>query len=201
MKITMMKLEELVPYDKNPRKHDDSIDELAEGIKEYGFTQPILAEEETNRIATGHRRWKAAEKAGLKEVPVIHKKFKSEAQFKAYVMFDNKTHEKSKWDTDLLSSLMSEIDEEDHELLKRTGFEEREIEALLDTSDIDDLIEDEEVPQSGNKAHVKMVQLFFDEITFPRFIEMAAEVQGAKQIENLTDTVTYCVEKVFNELN
>ena len=74
-KITKMKLTEIEPNRNQPRKKfdEESLEELANSIKEYGLIQPIVVakKEDYYEIVAGERRWRASKKAGLKEVPVI----------------------------------------------------------------------------------------------------------------------------------
>lgn len=80
----------LIPYHKNMNKHtDEQIDQLVELISYQGFRVPLVAQKGTNIIASGHGRWMAAKKMGLKEVPVILEEFENEAQFYAFVVSDN----------------------------------------------------------------------------------------------------------------
>ena len=72
---TKVKITEVEPNREQPRKvfNEDALDELADSIKEFGVLQPLLVQKEDNyyKIIAGERRWRAAKKAGLKEVPVI----------------------------------------------------------------------------------------------------------------------------------
>ena len=69
MKIELRKLSEIIPYDKNPRLNDAAVDAVATSIKEFGFRQPIVVDDD-GVIVVGHTRYKAAQKLGLTEVPV-----------------------------------------------------------------------------------------------------------------------------------
>lgn len=74
-KITKIKLTEIEPNRNQPRKKfdEESLEELANSIKEYGLIQPIVVakKEDYYEIVAGERRWRASKKAGMKEVPVI----------------------------------------------------------------------------------------------------------------------------------
>lgn len=70
MTIQNMKIEDLTPYENNPRINDEAVDAVAASIKEFGFKVPIVADK-NNVIVAGHTRLKAAQKLGLTEVPVI----------------------------------------------------------------------------------------------------------------------------------
>lgn len=99
--IRMMKPSELIPYENNPRFNEGAVDQVAESIKAFGFRSPIIVDRDLVIIA-GHTRLKAAEKLGLKEIPVIVAEDMTEEQAKAYRLADNKTGEAALWDFDLL---------------------------------------------------------------------------------------------------
>lgn len=200
--ITYVKIDELKPFDKNPRKNTKAIERVKKSIKANGFNQPIVTDKEKT-ICVGHTRFYAAKELGLKEVPVYIKKMTYE-QFLAYNMADNKTSELAEWDNDLLSELMQELADAEHDL-EATGFDEDEVDALLDDSDLDDLITDTPPPKASpatgeGKAHVKMVQIFLDDTTFPLFIERCEAIQERLETNNLTDTVYKAIEKIHNDL-
>ena len=124
MDIVMKSIDEIHPYEKNPRKNDGAVDSLINSIKEFGFKVPIVVDKNMIIIA-GHTRWKAAKKMGMKEVPTIIASELSEAQVKAYRLADNKTSELSSWDDGLLlEEVESLIDDYDMELF---GFDTEEL--------------------------------------------------------------------------
>src|SRR5580693_9999691 len=101
MKVEMRLLASIRPYEKNPRINDAAVDAVAASIKEFGFRQPIVVDEE-DVIIVGHTRYKAALKLGLTEVPVHVAKGLSPAQAKAYRLADNQTATLSQWNEHLL---------------------------------------------------------------------------------------------------
>jgi hypothetical protein len=108
-KIEPRKTEALVPYARNARQHSPAqVDQLAASIKEWGWTTPILVDEE-NMIIAGHGRILAAQKMGIEEVPVMVARGWTEAQKRAYVLADNRLTELSTWDQDLLRIELDEI--------------------------------------------------------------------------------------------
>lgn len=200
--ITYVALDELKPFDENPRKNTKAIERVKTSIAANGFNQPIVTDE-SKTICVGHTRYYAAQELGLKEVPVFIKPMSRE-DFIAYNLADNKTAELAEWDNDLLSKLMQELSDDGHDLLA-TGFDEDEIDALLDDSDLDDLITDTPPPKASpatgeGKAHVKMVQIFLDDTTFPLFIERCEVLQERLETSNLTDTVYAAIEKLHEQL-
>ena len=95
--IKYVRINEIRPYEKNPRINDDSIPKVAESIKNFGFLQPIVVDGE-GVILAGHTRYAAAKKLGLYEVPVLYANGLTDEQAKAYRLADNKVGESSKWD-------------------------------------------------------------------------------------------------------
>lgn len=108
MNVIMMRLEDLKPYEKNPRKNDASVKYVQKSIKEFGFKVPIVIDR-NNVIVTGHTRFKASQNLGLETVPCIIADDLTEEQIKAYRLADNKVSEFSVWDYDLLAGELGEL--------------------------------------------------------------------------------------------
>ena len=103
MKIEQLATGDLIPYVNNSRTHDDKqVGQIAASIKEFGFTNPILIDNE-NGIIAGHGRLQGAQKLGIEQVPCIRLGDLTEAQKKAYVIADNKLALNAGWDMDLLA--------------------------------------------------------------------------------------------------
>lgn len=109
MKIIEMKLGEILPYARNPRKNDAAVAGVAASIKEFGFRQPIVVDKDKT-IIVGHTRWKAAQQLGLETVPVVVAGSLTPQQVKAYRLLDNKLAERAEWDDDLLRLEVEELD-------------------------------------------------------------------------------------------
>jgi len=100
IEVKVMRVDELRPHPKNPRKHKaKGIDKLVRSIKEFGWTNPVLVSEE-GYVLAGHARLKAARKAGIKEVPVIVLPLSGE-KAEAYMIADNRLQDDSDWDEQL----------------------------------------------------------------------------------------------------
>ncbi|MFM7921287.1 MAG: ParB N-terminal domain-containing protein, partial [Planctomycetaceae bacterium] len=69
MKVEQWQLSKLRPYEQNPRNNDSAVDTVAASIREFGFRQPIVVDE-NGVIVVGHTRFKAAQKLQLDKVPV-----------------------------------------------------------------------------------------------------------------------------------
>lgn len=130
--------EELIPYEKNPRDNRAALDAIELSIEEYGFTNPILVNEE-KVILAGHTRREAAILAGLVKVPYIVVDGLTEAQQKAYRLADNKLSELSIWDEDLLKEELEDLLDEDYDI-SLTGFSDVDLTDILkDEEDLEDI--------------------------------------------------------------
>ena len=107
MNIVDKRLDEIRPYDNNPRKNDEAVEYVAQSIREFGFKVPIVIDRD-GTIVTGHTRYKAAQKLGMQSVPCIVADDLTPEQVKAFRLTDNKTAEFSAWDSELL---LQELDE------------------------------------------------------------------------------------------
>lgn len=125
----MVKVESLVPYARNARTHsDEQVAQLCASIKEWGWTVPILLDEEKSIIA-GHGRVMAARKLGLEEVPAMTATGWTEAQRRAYVLADNKLALNAGWDDALLAEELRELDGLGFDL-DLTGFDTAELDEI-----------------------------------------------------------------------
>lgn len=143
MKVENVKIEELIPYENNPRNNEGAVDYVANSIKKFGFKVPIVIDK-NKVIVAGHTRYKASLKLGLKEVPVIIADDLTPEQIKAYRLADNKVSEKSSWD---FTKLAEEVESLDMFDLTELGFGEFELDVLKNGEDVDnsafnDLFED-----------------------------------------------------------
>ena len=129
-KIETLKTAILLPYARNSRTHSEAqIQQIASSIKEFGFTNPILIDE-NNQIIAGHGRLAAAHLLKIKDVPCIRLSHLTEVQKKAYVIADNKLALNAGWDDDLLALELKDLESEDFDL-SLTGFSEEELAKLL----------------------------------------------------------------------
>lgn len=120
--IEIVKRTALKPNPTNARKHSASqIERLARSMDRFDFIEPIIVDEEGNIVA-GHARWAAAGARGLEEVPVIRKRFMSEADRRAYAIASNRLAELSEWDEEVLAAELEFLFEQDYDL-GVTGFE------------------------------------------------------------------------------
>ena len=123
MEIIIKGIDEIRPYENNPRVNDGAVGAVAESIREFGFQQPIVVDR-GGVIIAGHTRYKAAQKLGLTEVPVVVADNLTDEQVRAYRLADNKTGELAEWDFSALEEELAGIGELDMSLF---GFEPKEI--------------------------------------------------------------------------
>lgn len=128
-KVEKWDISRLTPYARNSRTHsDEQISQLAASIKEWGWTTPVLVDEDGSIIA-GHGRTLAAQRLKMTEVPVMVAKGWSDAKKRAYVIADNKLAMNAGWDNEMLALEFSELQGMDFDL-DLTGFKAEEIQAL-----------------------------------------------------------------------
>lgn len=108
MNIVDVKVSDLLPYAKNPRKNDASVNAVAESIKAFGFKVPVVLDAQ-NEVIAGHTRLKAAKLLKMETVPCIVADDLSPDQVKAFRLADNKVGEKSEWDLQMLYDELEEL--------------------------------------------------------------------------------------------
>ncbi len=133
MEIIWMPVEDLIPYENNPRYTDDAVEPVAKSIEEFGWRQPIVVDTQ-NVIIIGHVRRLAALKRGWKRVPVHVAKDLPPEKIKALRLADNRTGELAKWDFNLLQLEISELEEMNFSM-EDLGFSDEEFEQMLKDSD------------------------------------------------------------------
>ena len=123
----------LKPRSTNPRTHSNKqINQIAAAIRRFGFTNPVLVDD-NNGIIAGHGRLEAARILGLNEVPTVRLSAMSEAEIRAYVIADNKLAENAGWDRNLLGVELKYLSELEIDFdLTVTGFDLAEIDILID---------------------------------------------------------------------
>ena len=115
-KIEIKLVDDLIPYDRNPKIHPDTqIEQLANSIREWGWTMPILIDK-NDQIIAGHGRLFAAKKLRISEVPCTRAEGWTEQQKKAYVIADNKLAENGEWDTNEYFNQLKEMSNDGYDL-------------------------------------------------------------------------------------
>lgn len=107
--LVKLELADLIPYEKNARKNDATVPDLAEDIKQVGYISPIVVDER-NEILAGHTRAKALQLNGETTVEVMRVTGLSEEQKRKFRLYDNKVGEKSQWDFEVLDDEIADLD-------------------------------------------------------------------------------------------
>ena len=159
--MQLVDIDKLIPYVNNARTHSkEQITKLRSSLREFGFINPIIIDENFNVIA-GHGRICAAKEEGIKEVPCVFADHLTEAQKKAYIIADNRMAEDSGWDEELLKVEMEALQDMGFDL-SMTGFDESELADLFgdDTEGEDDNFDVEAelgkpcISQTGDVWHI-----------------------------------------------
>ncbi|MCK6486643.1 MAG: ParB N-terminal domain-containing protein [Phycisphaerae bacterium] len=150
MKIELRPLAEIKPYEKNPRINDGAVDAVAASIREFGFRQPIVVDNE-GVIVVGHTRWKAAQKLGLEKAPVHVAKDLTPEQAKAYRIADNKSADLASWDLNLLPIELRDLQAMNIDL-ELLGFSADELGELLDPGVKEGECDPDHVPEPPDEA-------------------------------------------------
>lgn len=129
MDIQWFLIDDIRPYERNPRRNIRAVDKVADSLKTYGWQQAIVVDKE-HVIIAGHTRWLAAKKLKMEKVPVLVANNLTLEQVKAYRIADNRLSEESEWDSDLLRQELSSLKELDVDL-SLTAFSEIELTKLL----------------------------------------------------------------------
>ena len=146
LKVEYKNIKDLIPYCNNSRTHsDEQVLQIASSIKEFGFTNPVLIDDQGGIIA-GHGRIMAAQKLKMDEVPTITLSDLSEAQKKAYIIADNKLALNSGWDDELLKIELEQLKELDFDL-GLIGFSDDELALLMGGETTEGLVDEDQVPE------------------------------------------------------
>lgn len=148
-----MELEDLKVYENSPRINDKAIKYVANSIKKFGFLVPVVIDKD-NVIVCGHTRYLASEELKLKTVPCIRTENLTDKQIKAFRIADNKIHEKSSWDNDLLKEELTQLQDFGFNL-EELGFLDFELDCIFDEKvDIDSLFTEHESEKNKKEKHV-----------------------------------------------
>ncbi len=145
-RLESMAVADLRPHDRNPRTHSKKqVEQIAQSIRRFGFTNPVLIDRDGQVIA-GHGRIEAAKLLGMATVPVLRLEHMTEAEKRAYIIADNRLAELAGWDNELLALELAAVAELDSDFdLALTGFDVAEIEALLNGLETGEQQEEEPV--------------------------------------------------------
>ncbi len=150
MKIALVSIEKIRPYEQNPRINDQAVDAVVASIREFGWRQPIVVDSD-HVIIVGHVRFKAAVKLGLAKVPVHVATDLTAEQIRAYRIADNKTNELAEWDFELLPLELSQLRDADFEL-DLLGFDKDELAKIFDGDLQAGLTDPDDIPAPPDAA-------------------------------------------------
>lgn len=151
LSIEQRRMSALKVNPRNARTHSKrQVTAIAESIKSFGFTNPVLVDDD-DMILAGHGRFQAAKLLGLDAVPTIRISRLSEAQRRAFVLADNKLAERAGWDRELLAVELGELSVMLPDLglsVDLTGFDAGEVDTILADAEEDKAVsrDDEAVP-------------------------------------------------------
>jgi ParB-like chromosome segregation protein Spo0J len=143
LKIEYVNIEKLIPYVNNSRTHSEfQVKQIASSISEFGFTNPVLIDENQTIIA-GHGRVMAAEILSIDRIPTIKLEGLTKAQIKAYVIADNKLALNADWNIDMLKLEFQDLLDINFNV-DIIGFDSNEINALTQMPNFDPASEDDQ---------------------------------------------------------
>lgn len=147
MQIEQVAINDLIPYENNPRANDGAVEAVANSIREFGFRSPIILDKDGVIIA-GHTRAKAAKRLGLDTVPVIRAEDLTPEQVKAFRLADNKVGEIAGWLPELLEAELAELENID---MSQFGFD------IEEPEEEPEIIEDEPPEDAPNMTKVGQI--------------------------------------------
>lgn len=134
LEIKYIPINDIKPYKNNPRLNEDAIPYVMNSIKEFGFKNPIILDN-NNVIVAGHTRLESAKRLDMKEVPVIYADDLTEEQIKAFRLADNKVAEKSMWDYTKLDEELDSILNIDMSMFDFENIEETNLDDFFEDND------------------------------------------------------------------
>lgn len=172
-------IDSITPYERNPRRNAATIAKTAASIREFGWRQPIVVDEQ-RIVIVGHARLAAARSLGLTHVPVHVAVGLSPMQAKAYRLADNRTADESTWNDELLALELDDLAGGDFDLAL-TGFDANEIMRAIDdavATGIDPAAEWQGMPEYTHEAEPAYCTVrlhFVDDAAIARFARLIGQ--------------------------
>ena len=180
MQVEQIGIETLSPYANNARTHSEAqVAQIAASIREFGFNNPVLIDEQSSIIA-GHGRVLAARKLELDSVPCIRLNHLSETQRRAYIIADNKIAMNAGWDEELLALELTELTEFGVNM-DLTGFTVDEIAVLDGVRELDGM---PELPTGDKEPFQQMTFTLHD----TQAEQVGAAMDAAKRMGRFIDS-------------
>lgn len=188
LKIVYKKTDDLIPYARNSRTHDDAqVAQIAASIKEFGWTNPILLDGE-NGIIAGHGRVMAAQKLGESKVPTIELAHMTDIQKRAYIIADNKLALNAGWDIKMLKLEFEDLQAFDFDATL-TGFDIKSIESILSQDEKELGLLPEEKLDNFLNGDTKILRLAYDEQEFETIVSSLQELAEKLGFEDFSSIV------------
>lgn len=193
--IVMRRIDDLTPYENNPRNNDMAVDAVAASIQQFGFKNPVIIDRD-GVIVAGHTRYKAAKKLGIAEIPCVRADDLSDEQIKAFRIADNKTAELAEWNEDLLGKEMQGIINID---MSQFGFDIGEDE-LVGALEDDKYTMKVDIPQYEITGECPELS---DMLDSSKADELIQEIEGADVPEDVREFLVQAARRhnVFNYRN
>ena len=153
MQISTVDIGAVIPYARNPRRNDAAISKVAASLKEFGWRQPIVVDDQMVVVA-GHTRLEAARTLSMEEVPIHIATGLTPEQIKAYRLADNRVGQEAKWDEELLRLELGELEGMDF-ALDLTGFDSDELLELMADPFEEGETDPDEVPEPPEEPVTK----------------------------------------------
>lgn len=186
MNVINKKVNEIIPYENNPRKNEDAVQYVANSIKEFGFKVPIIIDKD-NVVVAGHTRLLAAKQLGMEEVPCVIADDLTPKQIKAFRIADNKVQDQSYWDMDKLGDELKDILDD----IDMTDFGFGDFELTMLTSDMEPEPYDDEMVEEYSKNEGEYLEKKRVIITYKDDQEEEIKaILGVEKIEKVVYDIT-----------
>lgn len=223
MEFCEVKIGDLNHDPKNPRTHsDDNFNAIKNSIAAHGQVEPLVVQKSSNMVIAGNARLKVLKELNYLKVKVV-KLDVSDSDARKLSISLNRSGELASWDEAILASHLESLSKFDSDFNSESlGFSNEQMEELVAAfgGSIDELDfgipepeekeEDDENSESEfefseeeseddfneEEVNIRMVQLFFNDTNFPEFQSKVKEIAEAKDFENITDAVFYCVKEI-----
>jgi ParB-like chromosome segregation protein Spo0J len=190
MQIYDKRLDEIKPYENNPRHNDNAVDAVANSIREFGFKVPLVVDSD-GVIVAGHTRYKAAKKLGLQTVPCLIADDLTKEQVNAFRLADNKVGELATWDLDTLKVELDNIGEID---MSEFGFSLDDFDVNGEDSAENKYTEDIKAPQyevKGEKPKIK------DLVDKTKVLALEEEIKASKIDEQVKEFLLMAAKRHY----
>lgn len=174
-------ISDLTPYERNPRKNDEAVKKVAASLERFGLVKNSVVVDEDMVLITGHTTLKAMQSLGWTACPAVTQVFGlTEEEKRAYRIADNKLGELAEWDLELLALELDDLKVLDFDL-DQTGFDDKELGKILDTSK--EASEDDYEPPVEIETSIQRGDLF----RLGRHRLLCGDSTSAEDVGRLTD--------------